>query len=532
MKKGLPGLREILKRRADLQTESPSLSGGPSTPTRMTHHPFRTHTLLLALSALTTSAATLLAGSAVDPAAGAASADTAWRLDLNTGFSYTSGNADTLGLSIGLDAERRWQGWQLIGKGNYDYTEADNLTTSNALRLGLQLNRDLTDRWYVGLANTFTYDELAALDYRYQPSLALGYRLWKSERGELTVEAGPGYTWERQGGVVDDYATIRFAERFRFTLSENARILQSLEYLPQIDDFGRYLLVAEAALTTRIVGNLWWRTAVRNIYNSEPPIGLKQNDLQLVTGLTWGLGDPEATATKKKVRRKSDVVKPAAAPSRPEGVWQTTAALGFSLTKGNADNLMVLGDITSNMISAPHEYSLNIGGGYGEVNSASTVNFFRAGAQYNRQLTDRFYVGATANYLTDSIADLDYRLAPYGLLGYKVINTDTVSLRFEGGPGYMWEKQGGVARDFISLLARERLEVAVSETAKVWQSFTAQFDLDDTENYLLTGDLGVDFWLTDNISVRTVATNVYDNRPAPGAEENDFRLTSGIAISF
>jgi len=338
----------------------------------------------------------------------------------------------------------------------YDYTEADNLTTSNALRLGLQLNRDLTDRWYVGLANTFTYDELAALDYRYQPSLALGYRLWKSERGELTVEAGPGYTWERQGGVVDDYATIRFAERFRFTLSENARILQSLEYLPQIDDFGRYLLVAEAALTTRIVGNLWWRTAVRNIYNSEPPIGLKQNDLQLVTGLTWGLGDPEATATKKKVRRKSDVVKPAAAPSRPEGVWQTTAALGFSLTKGNADNLMVLGDITSNMISAPHEYSLNIGGGYGEVNSASTVNFFRAGAQYNRQLTDRFYVGATANYLTDSIADLDYRLAPYGLLGYKVINTDTLSLRFEGGPGYLWEKQGGVARDFISLLARSQ----------------------------------------------------------------------------
>lgn len=488
---------------------------------------------LLALAALATTITPVVAGIETKSTIPPAAADSGWQVDFNAGFSLTRGNTDTLGLSLGLDAERKWDGWQLIGKGAYNYTEIENLTTGNALRLGLQLNRDLTDRWYVGIANTFTYDEIADLDYRYQLAAALGYRLWKSDRGELTLEAGPGYNWERQGGLTDEYATIRFAERFKYILSENSRLIQSLEYQPSIEDFGRYTLVAELAVTARVVGNLWWRTAVRDIYNSEPLIGLDQNDLQLTTGLSWGLGDPDkGAAPAKKIRKKSDVAKPAAAPSRPEGVWQNTAAVGLSLTKGNSENLTVVGDITSTMVSKPHEYLLSLGGAYGEVSDLRTVQYFHAAAQYNRLLTDRLYLGAGLNFLTDDVADLDYRITPGVVLGYKVVDTDTVSLRFEVGPGYTWEKQGGIESDYFTLIARERLEVAVSESAKVWQAASVQFDVSNSDNYVATAEVGVDFWLTESISVRTVASDIYDNEPAAGRQSNDFRLTSGIAISF
>lgn len=496
---------------------------------KRTSHPL---SFLVTVGTLAVSTLPMVAGTPAKSTEAPAPTADGWMVDFSAGLALTRGNTDTLGLSLGLDAEGRWNGWQVLGKGFYNFTEIEGVTTGNALRLGLQLNRDLTDRWYVGIANTFTYDEIADLDYRYQVAGALGYRLWKSDRGELTIEAGPGYTWERQGGLTDEYAMIRFAERFRFTISENSRFLQSLEYQPDISDFGRYTLVAEAAITTRLVGNLWWRTAIRDIYNSEPPFGLEENDLQLVTGLTWGLGDPDATAAKKKVRKKSDVTKPAAAPSRPEGVWQTTASVGLSLMKGNADNLLLVGDINSTMVSKPHEYALHIGGAYGETDSLRTVQNFHAGFQYNRLLTERFYLGGAVNYLTDDIADLDYRITPALLLGFKAIDTDTVSLRFEGGPGYTWEKQGGIESDYFTLIARERLEVAVSESAKFWQSLTAEFDVSDSDNYVLTAEVGLDFWLTESISVRTVATDIYDNKPALGREENDFRLTSGIAIAF
>jgi putative salt-induced outer membrane protein len=467
----------------------------------MIHKPQTRTSLLIGATALITAAGSLLAGSAGKAVTSAAP------------------SADT--------------GWQVIGKGNYNYNEVEDFTTGNALRLSLQLNRDITSRFYVGIVNSFTYDEIAALDYRYQIAAVLGYRVWTTDRSELTLEAGPGYTWERQAGLSDDYFTIRFAERFKYTISENSRFIQSLEYQPSASDFGRYTLVADAAITARIMGNLWWRTGVRDIYNSQPPFGLDQNDLQLTTGLSWGLGDPEAKAAPaKKIRKKSDVTKPAAAPSRPEGVWKSSAAIGFSLAKGNSDNMLLSGDIATSMVSKPHEYALSLGGSYGEVNTARTVQNLHAGAQYNRLLTDRVYLGAALNFLTDDVADLDYRITPGLLLGYKVIDTDTVSLRLEAGPGYTWEKQGGVSNDYFTLIARERLEVALSDRAKAWQSVTAQFDVSDSKNYLLTSEVGVDFWLTESISVRTVASDIYDNQPAPGTKANDLRVTSGIAIAF
>ena len=461
------------------------------------------------------------------------STDSGWQIDLNTGIALTRGNTDSFGLGIGLDAERRWNGWQVIGKGNYNYTELGNLITGNALRLGLQLNRDLTDRWYIGLVNTFTYDEIARLDFRYQVASAFGYRAWTSDRGSLSFEAGPGYSWERQGGVSTDYATIRFAERFSYVLSKDARFIQSLEYLPDISDFGRYTLVAEAAITARIAGNLWWRNAIRDIYNSNAPRGLKQNDLQLTTGLSWGLGDPDAAAAPaKKIRKKSDVTKPTTAPGRPEGVWQTTASLGLNLMKGNADNLLLVGDITSTMVSKPNEYFLSIGGSYGEVQQIRNLQNFRVDALYNRTVTDKFYVGAGLNYLTDDIAALDYRIMPSAVFGYKLINTDRTSLRVEAGPGYTWERLGGIDREFFTVVGRERFEHALSDTSKLWQATTLQLDPSNTDKYIITTEVGVAFWLTDNISIRTVATDIYNNPPARGRKANDFRLTSGIAISF
>lgn len=460
-------------------------------------------------------------------------ADSDWQFDMNTGISLTRGNTDSFGLSIGLDAERRWNGWQVIGKGNYNYSELDSIITGNALRLGLQLNRDLTERWYVGLANTFTYDEIANLDYRYQIASAFGYRAWTSDRGSLSFEAGPGYSWEKQGGTTTDYAMIRFGERFSYAFSKDARFVQSLEYLPDISDFGRYTLVAEAAITARIVGNLWWRNAIRDIYNTNAPAGLKKNDLQLTTGLSWGLGDPDAgPAPARKVRKKSDVTKPTAAPSRPEGVWQTTASLGLNLMKGNADNMLIAGDITTSMVSKPNEYGLSIGGSYGEVNKVRNLQNFRVDALYNRSLTDRFYLGAGLNYLTDDIADLDYRVMPSGVLGYKLINNDRTSLRLEAGPGYTWERLGGVDSEFFTVVGRERFEHAMSDNSKVWQSAMVQLDPSNTDKYIITAEVGVAFWLTESISVRTVATNIYNNPPAGGRKANDFRMISGIAISF
>ena len=69
------------------------------------------------------------------------------------------------------------------------------------------------------------------------------------------------------------------------TMGANASLVQTLEYLPKIDDFDRYLLNAEVALDVAINDRLSLRFVAQDSYNSEPAAGADENDLSLLAGL-------------------------------------------------------------------------------------------------------------------------------------------------------------------------------------------------------------------------------------------------------
>jgi putative salt-induced outer membrane protein YdiY len=112
----------------------------------------------------------------------------------------------------------------------------------------------------------------------------------------LSVEAGPGYVWEELDGVgYNDYATIRFAENFEWKFAEKSRLFQSFEYLPQISDFGNYVLNSVVGIETDIAKGLALQVVFKDYYRSEPaawvgtdPIIFREkNDYQLLAGIIY-----------------------------------------------------------------------------------------------------------------------------------------------------------------------------------------------------------------------------------------------------
>ena len=93
--------------------------------------------------------------------------------------------------------------------------------------------------------------------------------------------------FEKLAGVESQYWTLRFAERFEHKLSKAARVWQSLEYLPQVDDFGNYVLNAELGLEAALTEKLSLATFVQDTYRSEPAPGREENDLKWVTGVKY-----------------------------------------------------------------------------------------------------------------------------------------------------------------------------------------------------------------------------------------------------
>ena len=451
-----------------------------------------------------------------------------WDTSIYSGLALTHGTVDSLTVNAGIRAVGSWTDKEAILFADYLYGETQSATTNNAFRAGMQWNFLVSDRVFVGLGSGFLFDEVADVDYRVNLAPSIGYYLIKTDATKLTLEVGPGYTWEKQGGVSRDFFGYRAAERFEHVFANGARIYQTLEYMPESNDFSSYLLAAEAGLEVPLTSKLKWRLAARDVYDSTPSAGRDENDLTFLTGLSYAIGD--SPAIKCKVCRAEAAAKPAPAPAKD--TWLTTGSLGFSLTRGNSETLLLTAGIDTVKYTDNDEVRFGVGGSYGEVGSSTNVENLRANAQYNHVIGGPLYLGAGLDYLMDDIADLDYRITPAMLLGAYLVKTDATKLALEAGPAWTFQKQGGIEDNFFSVVARERFETVLSSGSKIFQSVSALFNTEDSSDYVITAEAGIDMKIAGAWNLRIAAQDIYDAIPASGAEQNEFRLISGISINF
>lgn len=216
----------------------------------------------------------------------------------------------------------------------------------------------------------------------------------------------------------------------------------------------------------------------------------------------------------------------------PPRKWETTAAAGATVTAGNSDTLLLTADITTLRNWENDKLTAGLAGGYGEDNSEVNNEFIRAFTQYNRALTDRWYAYGRLDFLYDGIADIDYRFALSPGIGYHILKSDRTTLSVEAGPGYVWEKLGGVEDDYPTLRFAERFTFKINDRARLWQSLEFVPQVEDFGNYFLAAELGVEADITRQLSLRVVASNQYRSEPAAGRDENDFRLVAGVGYKF
>jgi len=220
-----------------------------------------------------------------------------WESSAGVGLTLTSGNSDTLLATANVLTSKKWEKNELGFGATAAYGENDgDKNTDTASAFG-QYNRLLDDRWFAFGRLDFLYDGMAYIDYRVTISAGLGYYIIKNDKMTLSAEVGPGWVAEKVGGedpagnslpgVTDEYFTIRFAERFEYKLTKTTRIWEMAEYMPQIDDWGNYVINAELGIETSISKSVNLRTYLQDTYRSEPAPGAKENDLKLIAGVQY-----------------------------------------------------------------------------------------------------------------------------------------------------------------------------------------------------------------------------------------------------
>jgi putative salt-induced outer membrane protein YdiY len=253
----------------------------------------------VALTALVSGTAAL----AADAAAPVIQTNSPWEGLASVGLTVTRGNSENILFTAAAKMARKGPLNEISFGADAAYGESTTTskrdpitlqktetTTKNAnLMHGFfQYNRIFDEQVYGYVRLDALHDDIADISYRISLSPGVGHYFIKKPNTRLSLEVGPGVILQRTSGAdpnTDVYATLRVAERFEHKFNDSVKMWQTLEFLPQVDRFGNYLINFEIGAEAALNKTFSLLTYLQDNYDNEPAAGRKNNDLKLVAAL-------------------------------------------------------------------------------------------------------------------------------------------------------------------------------------------------------------------------------------------------------
>jgi len=219
-----------------------------------------------------------------------------------------------------------------------------------------------------------------------------------------------------------------------------------------------------------------------------------------------------------------------------EKQWERSIAAGVNLTSGNSDTLAINASIRAEYEGDTHEFRMGVEGDVGESEvdgvDETTAQNGKLHAIYKYKLNTS-YLYTDNSLFHDDMADIEYRLVLGGGGGYHVLKTKQAKLGLEIGAALIREELTDDSReDDISLRAAARHDQNLSEHSKFWLSAEYLPNIDDTNDYLLNAEAGLEAAVNSSLSLRAVVQDRYDNLVPDGREENDLSVISSLVYKL
>jgi len=218
--------------------------------------------------------------------------------------------------------------------------------------------------------------------------------------------------------------------------------------------------------------------------------------------------------------------------------WKGSVSFGYNTTAGNSETSLFNIKLRLDKEVDKNIYLFEFNNGYGQTQNATTledetnIDYSSAVGEYKRLLNERWYYGINTDFRRDEIADVKYRVRINPLIGLFLIKEENLSLSFDVSPGYLFEEVGGIEDDYFAPRLNERLDWQISEKTKIFQSAAVTFSVDDSDNYLVEAEAGVESNFYKNLSLIVSVKDVYDNQPAAGFEKNDLLVLTSLGLNF
>jgi putative salt-induced outer membrane protein len=237
-----------------------------------------------------------------------------WSGTLDTGLSLTRGNSSTLSYTLAGRATRLTDRDKITVYTTAVYGKTSvpppAQVTAHQITGGVRADINLSPRWFVFAATDFNSNALQHLDLQNVVDGGAGRHLINTKNTQFNVYAGVGYNQEFFGAflaanptpppatitvaaVTQRNAEANLGEEFDSKLGSRSTFSETFNYFPNISGPSGYRYTFNTVLSTAISKWLGWQFSLADNFISNPPDGIKGNDLLLSTGLRLVFGNPK-----------------------------------------------------------------------------------------------------------------------------------------------------------------------------------------------------------------------------------------------
>lgn len=209
-----------------------------------------------------------------------------WKGEGQVGGFVSTGNSETVGISVGFNATREGLQWRHKLRAQLDYQRSNGVTSRNQITAAYEPNFKFDGNLFAyGLAQ-FDRDRFQGFDARYSLSGGLGYRAVGSDAVTLDLKAGPA--WRRTNYIDqpdENQLSALAGAHLKWQVTKGLTFAQTADSVLAAGD---KTVVALTSLDSKLNGKLSARFSYQLNYESDPPEGLRAVDTLSRITLVYG----------------------------------------------------------------------------------------------------------------------------------------------------------------------------------------------------------------------------------------------------
>jgi putative salt-induced outer membrane protein YdiY len=202
------------------------------------------------------------------------------------GLSLTDGNSDTLSVTTGIDASKKWDPWTLVLQAKSLYAENAGVESASEHIFSEKLSRALSEK--ASLWQMFVLENDSQEDLSFRILFTVGYerQLVKKEGYSLAVDVGGGVLHEEYHATNSTEGIAQIGFTVVWQITKNLKYEGRFVFWPSLSEGGEFRAMFLNTFTMPVNDRIDMRLEINDKYNSDPQGGNQENDLHVLLALT------------------------------------------------------------------------------------------------------------------------------------------------------------------------------------------------------------------------------------------------------